>query len=511
MKINNVLISVSDKKGIVEFANGLAKLKIGIISTGGTAKVLKDAKIKTKSIERLTAFPEILGGRVKSLHPAVHGGILAKRDDEQHIKELKRHKIKPIDMVVCNLYPFGKVVSKQRKFTTEEAVENIDIGGPTLIRAAAKNYKHVAVVVNPDQYSDVIKELGKNNRSFTEETTLRLASEAFNYVSQYDILISTFFSEIEGKRKFPEFLNLRFEKLYDLRYGENPADEAAFYKEKDAGFPLLKKYQGKELSFNNFLDLHSAARIAYGFDSPACAIIKHTNPCGVGVGKSLVDAYKRAHICDPVSAFGSVVGFNRICDSPTAQEIASTFVECVIAPSYKSDALEIFKKKRNLRVTELGRLDEDYDIRKLPGGLLLQYPSFRADSSEWESVTERAPNKNELKALLFAWKVVHSVKSNAIVLATEERTIGIGAGQMSRIDAVELAIKKALGAGSYTRGTVLASDAFFPFRDSIDKTDEAGVTAVVQPGGSVRDKEVIDAANEHNIAMMFTGERCFRH
>ena len=510
MKINNILISVSDKRGIVKFANGLAKLKIGIISTGGTAKVLKDAKIETKSIESLTEFPEILGGRVKSLHPAVHGGILAKRDDEQHIKDLKRHKIKPIDMVVCNLYPFGKVISKP-KFTTEEAVENIDIGGPTLIRAAAKNYKYVAVVVNPDRYSDVIKELGKNNRSLTEKTALRLAREAFDYVSQYDILISNFFSEIEGTRRFSEFLNLRFKKLYDLRYGENPADEAAFYKEKEAGFPLLKKYQGKELSFNNFLDLHSAARIAYGFDTPACAIIKHTNPCGVGIGESLVDTYKRAHICDPVSAFGSVVGLNRICDLPTAEEITSTFVECVIAPGYKSDALKIFKKKKNLRVTELRKLEEDYDIRKLPGGLLLQYPSFKADPSEWKVVTERAPDKNELKALLFAWKVVHSVKSNAIVLATEERTIGIGAGQMSRIDAVELAIKKALGAGSYTRGTVLASDAFFPFRDSIDKAYEAGVTAVVQPGGSVKDREVIEAANEHNIAMMFTGERCFRH
>lgn len=512
MRIESAILSVYDKEGIADFAKELSSLGVKIYSTGGTLRLLKESGVEVDSVETITQTPELLSGRVKTLHPKIFAGILAKRDDLQHMRQLEEHNIPLIDLVVCNLYPFRKVVSK-KGVELSDALENIDIGGVTLIRAAAKNYRDVAVLVSPSQYTEISKLLKQKDRVLEESTLWNLAREAFGYITQYDDAISSFYNKFKDHLRFPHYISFAFEKAMSLRYGENPGDEACFYKENITGGLPFKIYQGKEISFNNLLDIDSALSIVKEFDQPACAIIKHTNPCGCGIGDSIVEAYKRAHLTDPISAFGGIVGLNRECDGETAQEIVSTFIEVVVSPGYSPSALEIFKKRKRLRVVEM-KIDEeiDYDIRRIRGGVLIQYPGSGSQSTEtWRVVTDRAPTQRELEALGFAWKVVKHVKSNGVVLAIPDRTIGIGAGQMARVDAVELAIMKAKGMGAYTSGTALASDGFFPFRDSIDKADQAGVTAVVQPGGSIRDKEVIDACNEHGMTMLFTDERCFRH
>lgn len=512
MRVERALMSVYDKEGAVDFAKGLVSLGVKIFSTGGTLKLLKKNGVAADPVEAITQTPELLSGRVKTLHPKIFAGILAKRDDPQHMKELIQHDIPPIDLIICNLYPFREVVERE-DVKLSEALENIDIGGVSLIRAAAKNYRDVAVLIYPSQYTEILESLKQEDRKLRESMLWNLAREAFGYAALYDEAISSFYNRFRDQVRFPRYISFAFERALPLRHGENPSDGACFYREGIAEELPFKIYQGKEISFNNLLDMNAAFSVVAEFDQPACAIIKHTNPCGVGVGDSILDAYGRAHMTDPVSAFGSIVGINRECDVETANELISTFIEVVVAPEYSTSALEIFKKRKNLRTVEM-TIDKglDYDIRRVRGGILIQYPALTAARVEsWRVVTDRSPTQRELEALLFAWRVVKHVKSNGIVLATSERTIGIGAGQPSRIDAVELAIMKAKGVGAFTSGTALASDGFFPFRDSIDKADQAGVTAVVQPGGSIRDKEVIDACNEHSIAMLFTDERCFKH
>ena len=510
MPIEKALLSVYDKDGIVDFARGLRSLGVMLYSTGGTLRILQENGVQADSVEAITDTAELLSGRVKTLHPKIFAGILAKRDDAEHMEQLKEYGIPTIDLIVCNLYPFRKVVEK-KDVELAEVLENIDIGGVTLIRAAAKNYKDVAVLVSPDQYEETLRRLREGDGILDETTLWNLAREAFGYIVQYDEAIASFYNRFKDSVRFPRYLGFAFEKGLALKYGENPADEACFYKQELEGVPFRIR-QGKEISFNNLLDLDSALSTVAEFEEPSCAIIKHTNPCGVGTGDSLADAYRRAHLADPVSAFGGIAGMNRRCDGETADEIVSTFMQLVIAPGYDAAALTAFAKRKNLRVVEMnGSPEPQYDLRRVRGGVMVQYPAPGSPPEKWRMVTDRAPTRKERDALLFAWRVVKHVKSNGIVLAIGDRTVGIGAGQMSRVDAVELAIKKAKGVGSSTSGTVLASDGFFPFRDSVDKADAAGVTAIVQPGGSVRDAEVIDACNEHGMAMLFTGERCFRH
>ncbi|MFA5771767.1 MAG: bifunctional phosphoribosylaminoimidazolecarboxamide formyltransferase/IMP cyclohydrolase [Thermoplasmata archaeon] len=523
MPIKRALISVSDKRGIIEFAKELQNMGAEIISTGGTYKSLIDAGIRAIQISDVTGCSEMLDGRVKTLHPAVHGGILAQRKNKTHMKQLEKLKIKPIDMVVVNLYPFAETISK-KEASLEEAIENIDIGGPTLIRAAAKNFEDVIVIVNPDRYNEVLGELKSNNGNISTETKYKLAVEAFGHTHEYDKLIHNYLKN-RGERKegtaheFPETLSLAYKKAYPLRYGENPHQKAVFYHDifstGDAHISNAKQLHGKELSFNNILDTDGALEALREFDEPTAVIVKHATPCGVACDSSIMDAYKPAYATDPISAFGGIVALNRKLDSPTAQEIASTFMEVVVAPGYEADALEILKKKKNLRILEIGETkktttpDSEIDIKKVSGGILLQTKdTAKLDASKIEFVTTRKPTKEELDSLLFAWKVVKHVKSNAIVLVKNRHTVGIGAGQTSRVDAVWIAAKKA---GDKSKGSVLASDAFFPFRDGIDEAAKAGVTAIIHTGGSIRDQEVIAAANEHNIAMVFTRVRCFRH
>lgn len=522
MPIKRVLISVSDKRGLIEFAKELQNMGMEIVSTGGTYRSLIDAGIHAIQISDVTGCSEMLDGRVKTLHPAVHGGILAQRKNKTHMKQLEKLKIKPIDMVVVNLYPFAETISK-KEVSLEEAIENIDIGGPTLIRAAAKNFEDVIIIVNPDRYNEVLGELKSNNGNISTETKYKLAVEAFRHTHEYDKLIHEYLRNRSGNKEevgeFPETLSLTYKKASSLRYGENPHQKAVFYHEitpiGDAHTSKAKQLHGKELSFNNILDTDGAIDALKEFDEPTVVIVKHATPCGVACGSSMVDAYKAAYATDSISAFGGIVALNRKLDSPTAQEIASTFMEVVVAPAYDADALEILKKKKNLRILEIGEIkktttpDHEIDIKKVSGGILLQTKdTAKLDTSKLEFVTTRKPTKEELDSLLFAWKVVKHVKSNAVVLVKNRHTVGIGAGQTSRVDAVWIAAKKA---GDKSKGSVLASDAFFPFRDGIDEAANAGVTAIIHTGGSVRDQEVIAAANEHNIAMVFTKVRCFRH
>lgn len=513
VKIKRALISVSDKQGLVEMVKVLEGYGIEIISTGGTAKVLEEAGVRIIQVSEITGFREMLDGRVKTLHPNVHGGLLADRSKEEHLKEASEMGIKMIDLVIVNLYPFLETI-KTPGVKMEEAIENIDIGGPSMLRSAAKNMASVTVVIDPKDYPELIDELKANDGMISWETRYRLAKKVFYLTSIYDNAI---YGYLEEEKDFPEFMNLSFQKIQDLRYGENPHQKAAYYKEVNSPTDSLvfaEKLHGRELSFNNILDLDAAWSIVNEFSVPAAVIIKHTNPCGVATAEDSLIAYQLAYECDPVSAFGSIVSFNRVVEKNLAEEIIKTYVEAIIAPSYLDEALDVLKNKEDLRIIAhsdtVHREKSLKDYRRIDGGLLVQDKDEKEDERhQMKVVTEKQPSDKEWEDLLFAWKVAKHVKSNAIVLAQNNKTIGVGAGQMSRIDASELASKKA--GSEKTSGAVLASDAFFPFRDALDSVVMMGVSAVIQPGGSKRDEEVIEAANEHGIAMVFTGIRHFKH
>ena len=506
------LLSVSDKTGLVDFARGLHTLGWELLSTGGTARAIREADIPVRDVSDVTHFPEMLDGRVKTLHPAVHGGLLARRDLPEHMAAIAEHGIAPIDLVAVNLYPFRQTASRAG-VSAADVIEQIDIGGPSMLRSAAKNFAAVTTIVDPADYETVLAVLTEK----TDDLDLRhrLAAKVFEHTAAYDSAIAAWFAS-QRLDAFPQRTCLPLEKAQSLRYGENPGQAAAFYREYGGtGLTELKQRGGKELSFNNLLDLEGALLASDSFgDEICCAIIKHTTPCGLATGTNALDAYRKALACDPVSAFGSVISFSVPVDDAAAEAVSSLFVECVVAPSFSSGALEILGRKKNLRVLE-GRArwaPGSLDYKRVRGGLLIQQrpPSVIGDAG-WTVTTKRQPTSEEHRDLLFAWRAVASVKSNAIVLARDGATIGIGAGQMSRVDAAFLAVHKAATAGHTTAGSALGSDAFFPFRDGVDQAAEAGVRAIVQPGGSVRDAEVIAAADEHDMAMVFTGVRLFRH
>ncbi len=506
------LLSVSDKTGLLDFARGLRALDWELLSTGGTARALREAGIAVQDVSDVTKFPEMLDGRVKTLHPAVHGGLLARRDLPEHMAAIAEHGIAPIDLVAVNLYPFSQTAART-DVTPEEVIEQIDIGGPSMLRSAAKNFAAVTTVVDPADYAAVLAQVTTPNDDV--EFRRSLAAKVFEYTAAYDAAIAAWFSN-ERKDAFPDRICLPLEKAQTLRYGENPGQAAAFYVErKGTGLAGLVQKGGKELSFNNLLDLEGALLATDSFgDDVCCAIVKHTTPCGLATGATPLEAYHKALACDPLSAFGSVISFSTPVDDATAEAVSSLFVECVVAPGFTSGALEILGRKKNLRVLE-GRAKwapSALDYKRVRGGLLVQQrPPAVIDDRSWSVVTQRSPSSSELTDLLFAWRAVASVKSNAIVLARDGATIGIGAGQMSRVDAAFLAVHKATLAGHQTIAAALGSDAFFPFRDGVDQAAEAGVRAIVQPGGSVRDAEVIAAADEHDMTMVFTGVRLFRH
>jgi len=508
MKIKRALLSVSNKEGLVEFAQGLAELGVELIATGGTARALREAGLTVRPIEDVTGFPEILDGRVKTLHPAVHGGILARRD-QAHLAELKAQGIAPIDLVVVNLYPFVQTVA-QPGITLAEAVEQIDIGGVALLRAAAKNFACVAVLSDPADYAAVLAEL-REQGDLSLATRQHLALKAFRHTASYDAAISRYLATRFEKATFPAALHLNLTKLADLRYGENPHQQAALYSLGATGTPLGGNLlQGKALSYNNILDLDAAWRIASDFTAPTLAIIKHSNPCGVASAPNLANAFRAALASDPVSAFGSIIAANRPFDGEVALALGGLFVEAIAAPAFTSGAREVLAKRPNCRLLEMsGTEDLAWEMRGVRGGMLLQEEDTIAeDGADWKVATERKPTAEELEALGFAWKVAKRVKSNAIVLVRGMATVGVGAGQMSRLDAVRLAVAKA---GERAQGAVLASDAFFPFPDGVEEAANAGVTAVVQPGGSRGDASVIEVADAHGLTMLFTGVRHFRH
>jgi phosphoribosylaminoimidazolecarboxamide formyltransferase / IMP cyclohydrolase len=505
------LLSVYDKTGLIDFARGLVNLGWSLISTGGTAKALRTAGITVRDVSDITHFPEMLDGRVKTLHPAVHGGLLARRDLPDHLKAIAEQEIEPIDLVAVNLYPFEETAAKTG-VKPEDVIEQIDIGGPSMLRSAAKNFAGVTVIMDPADYARVLASLDAND----DDLDLRklLAEKVFARTAAYDAAIAHWFA-CDRAEVFPDRIAIPLERETTLRYGENPGQRAAFYVEhhKD-GIAALTKKGGKELSFNNLLDLEGALFATDPFAGEiCCAIVKHTTPCGLATGTSALDAYRKALACDPVSAFGSVISFTVPIDEETAEAVSSLFVECIVAPKLTDGALEILGRKKNLRVLE-GQArwrDQALDYKRVRGGFLVQERIARDGGEEWRTVTTREPTEAELTDLRFAWRAVGSVKSNAIVLVRDGATIGIGAGQMSRVDAAFLSAHKARLAGHDTRASVMGSDAFFPFRDGVEQAAEAGVTAIVQPGGSVRDEEVIQAANEFDIAMVFTGMRQFRH
>lgn len=507
------LLSVSDKTGIVDFARGLVETGYTVVSTGGTKDVLDRAGVPVSSITEITGFPEIMDGRVKTLHPKIHGGILAKRDQPSHREEMLKHAIPPIDLVAVNLYPFARTVEKPG-VPLEEAIENIDIGGPAMIRAAAKNYRHVAVVVNPGRYGELLAEI-REKGGISEKTRFRLAVEAFSHTAEYDAIISSWlYGRLEGASLFPETLVLPLKKVQDLRYGENPEQKASFYRAQrilPGSVAAARQLHGRELSFNNLNDLNAAWELAREFTEPVAVAVKHTNPCGVAVGKDIYHAFCRAYEADPVSIFGGIVAVNRQIDVPTAERMSEIFLEVIIAPSYDEEAKKILMKKKDLRLLEapLSAERDGLDLKKVSGGLLLQTLNPDSVSGEgWKNVTKRQPTQEELADMVFGMKVVKHVKSNAIVLVKDGRTVGIGAGQMNRVGAAEIALKQA---GEKAAGSVLASDAFFPFRDTVDAAAKGGVAAIVQPGGSVRDQDSIAACNEYGLAMVFTGIRYFKH
>ncbi|MDH5804388.1 MAG: bifunctional phosphoribosylaminoimidazolecarboxamide formyltransferase/IMP cyclohydrolase [Gemmatimonadota bacterium] len=507
------LISVSDKRGIEQFAKSLTKLGWEIISTGGTARVIGDSGVAVKSVDSVTGFPEIMDGRVKTLHPAIHAGLLARRDVPEHMNALEEHGITPIDMVVVNLYPFRETIADPN-VSLENAIEQIDIGGPSMLRSAAKNFSSVVVVVDPSDYQRVLDAVKQGDVAV--ELRKELAAKVFTHTALYDSAISDYLGRSD--HALPHFMDLALEKKQTLRYGENPNQKAALYVTGElGGIGQMWQRQGKELSFNNILDMEGAtAAVANLADRPACAVVKHTTPCGIALGPTPTEAYRKALSTDPTSAFGSVIAFNTQVDEQTAEAMRDLFVEVVVAPRFTDGALEIFSKKQNLRVVEIPTEKSDerpgLDFKRVRGGMLVQ-DRFRytGDRREWKVVTEREPTENEWRDLEFAWAAVASVKSNAILLAKDEAAIGIGAGQMSRVDASFLAVRKCKKEGHDPRGAVLASDAFFPFADGVDEAATAGVTAIIQPGGSKKDDEVIEVANMHNLAMVMTGMRQFRH
>ena len=521
LAVARALVSVWDKTGLEPFCQALADHGVQIVSSGGTARALEEAGIPVVPVSEVTGFPEILDGRVKTLNPMIHGGILARKEVPDHLRQLESHGIAPFDLVVVNLYPFQKTVEKGDALL-EEALEMIDIGGPAMVRAAAKNFPSVAVVVNPERYGAVLDEItGEIGISFA--TRLALAREAFSHTCLYDSAVAAYFSRLdeEGARSdvlFPETIIVSGRKLQDLRYGENPHQKAAFYSGAASHEPLLTRARqlwGKELSYNNILDTDATLQLAMEFDRPACVIIKHTNPCGASLAGTLAQAHRQAMETDPVSAFGGIVGFNREVDREAAQEVAKVFTEVIIAPSYSEEALHILKEKKNLRILELPGMDRpELDpaisfIRSTGGGFLVQDRDLLTlDEGKISVATRRRPTEEEMAAMRFAWTIAKHVKSNAIVYAREGQLVAVGAGQMSRVDSARIGIIKA---NLPIEGTVLASDAFFPFRDGIDAAAEAGVTAIIQPGGSVRDEEVVTAADEHGLTMVFTGIRHFRH
>lgn len=513
--IKRALISVSDKTGIVDLAKDLESMGVEIISTGGTAKTLSDAGIKVINISDITGFPECLDGRVKTLHPKVHGGLLAMRSNEDHMKQIKELEIEPIDIVIINLYPFKQTILKGN-VDLEEAIENIDIGGPTMLRAAAKNYQDVVVIVDPRDYKMVLDEV-KASKEISVKTKFKLAYKVFEHTSHYDTLIAKYLRDKIGEEEFPETLSLTFEKMQDMRYGENPHQKAVFYKEVGANIGCItaaKQLHGKELSYNNINDANGALELLKEFDEPTVVAVKHANPCGVASSSNIYDAYVKAYEADPVSIFGGIVALNREVDQKTAQEINKIFVEIVIAPSFSEEAVNILAQKKNIRLLELDNISAKlpagtYDMKKVAGGLLVQnYNNELLNEQDLTYVTEKKPTKEEMEDLIFAMKVVKHTKSNGIALAKGKQSLGVGPGQTNRIMAAKIAIEYGK---DRTKGGVLASDAFFPFPDCVEAAAEAGITAIIQPGGSKNDQESIDACNKYGIAMVFTGMRHFKH
>jgi len=515
--IKRALVSVSDKAGVVDFAQKLNQQGVAILSTGGTAELLKKNRVPVVLISDYTGFPEMMDGRIKTLHPKVHGAILGRRDRPEHMQSMQEHGMEPIDLVVINLYPFEATIAKG-SCTLEEAIENIDIGGPAMIRSASKNYRDVTVVVQPADYDLVIESMQKNDGAVDDALRLRLSRDAFGHTARYDAMISRYLAEqTEESTSFPPLFHTVYEKIQDLRYGENPHQSAAYYRASQT-FPedivSAKQLQGKELSYNNIVDLDAAWGLAMEFEMSSAVIIKHTNPCGTALGEDQLETFIKARETDPTSAFGGILGFNRPVTAATAREILQNFVEAIIAPGFSTEALQLFAGKKNIRLLEMpadmkSPSRAGLDVKQIGGGMLLQdSDEISYDPSSLKVVTKRAPSESEMTDLKFAWKVAKHVKSNAIIYARGRETVGIGAGQMSRVDSARLAVEKAR---KPLEGCVMASDAFFPFRDSIDEAAKRGVSAIIQPGGSIRDEEVLLAANEHDIAMVFTAIRHFRH
>jgi phosphoribosylaminoimidazolecarboxamide formyltransferase/IMP cyclohydrolase len=525
--IRTALLSVSDKQGIIPFAQALHALGVKLISTGGTAKLLADNGLPVTEVSSLTQFPEMLDGRVKTLHPMVHGGLLARRDSKEHMDAIAAHGIAPIDMLVINLYPFNQTVAKE-DCSFDEAVENIDIGGPAMLRAAAKNHQDVTVLISPEDYEAILSEMKANQNTVSYATNLRLAKKVFAHTAQYDGAIANYLSSLgsdlshTSRSPYPETLHLAFTKVQEMRYGENPHQSAAFYRDTSTVAGALANYrqlQGKELSYNNIADADAAWECVKSFSADsaapaACVIIKHANPCGVATGATGLEAYQKAFKTDPSSAFGGIIALNVPCDEANAEAISKQFVEVLIAPSFTAEAKAIFASKQNVRLLEipLGLGFNAFDMKRVGGGLLVQSPDFKnVAQSELRVVSKRQPTPTELADMMFAWRVAKFVKSNAIVYCANGMTLGIGAGQMSRVDSARMASIKAENAGLSLASSAVASDAFFPFRDGLDVVVAAGATCAIQPGGSMRDEEIIAAANEHGIAMVFTGTRHFRH
>ena len=518
--VKRALISVSDKTGIVEFAQKLNDLGVSIISTGGTFKVLKEAGIPVINISDVTGFPECLDGRVKTLHPNIHAGLLAMRSNPEHMKQVEELNVELIDMVVVNLYPFKQTIMKP-DVTLADAIENIDIGGPTMLRAAAKNYQDVSVVIDPTDYEQVLSEI-KETGAVSVKTNFYLAAKVFNHTAYYDTMIANYLRDKAGLPKYPDTISMTFEKVQDMRYGENPHQSAALYKEvgnSDGMLSGIEQLHGKELSFNNINDLHGALELLKEFDEePTVVACKHSNPCGVASGKDIHEAYVRAYNTDPVSIFGGILCANRKIDKATAEEISKIFLEIVLAPDFDDDALEVLEQKKNIRLLKLKDVmkkqpETAYDVKKVSGGILIQDIDSKLLGDELKVVTDRKPTEKEMEDLLFTWKVVKFTKSNGIAIGKDKQSVGIGPGQVNRIWATEQAIDhgtKQLGA-DVVKGAVLASDAFFPFDDCVEAAHKAGITAIIQPGGSKRDQDSIDACNKYGIAMVFTGMRHFRH
>ncbi len=532
LKISRALLSVYDKTGIVDLAHNLVDSGVELISTGGTARIIREAGLPVIDVSELTGFPEMMEGRVKTLHPMVHGGLLARLDDELHLEAMRQHNIRSIDLVVINLYPFEKTLNTPGA-TDAEIIEQIDIGGPAMVRASAKNYKFTAVVTNPERYRSIVEEMRSSDLSLSEDTCLRLAAEAFDHTARYDAVVARYFGdrigngrsaeksaaasgtsgEAAGTEEFGGYLRVEFPRAQALRYGENPHQKAALYGDFSS---IFRQLHGKELSYNNIVDIDAAARLAAEFDEPTVAIIKHTNPCGVGSGQTLAQAWHKAFATDTKSPFGGIVAVNRPLDLEAAEIINEIFTEVVIAPEFPEETLALLQKKRDRRLIQV-----DYrtlvaslkmELKSVAGGILAQTSdSMMVDSDAIRTVTRREPTEEERRAMMFAWRVAKHVKSNAIVYATADRTLGIGAGQMSRVDSAMIAARKAQIAGLDLRGCAVASDAFFPFADGLMEAVEAGATAVIQPGGSIRDQEVIEAADSNNIAMVLTGMRHFKH